>query len=85
MLNQSSDNKQGKSTFNIYIDLFDKGEFNEMIVTHQSNEYRVDFGDTYWGTLSQKSDNSWELVNGKIPSFIIPDIGRNIAKSKKKN
>lgn len=83
MFNQSSDNKQGNSTFNIYIDLFDKGEFNEMCVTRQSNEYHVDFGDTYWGTLSQKSDNSWVLVKGAIPSFIIPDIVRNISRLKK--
>lgn len=84
MLNQPANtNQKGQTTFNIYVDLFDKGEFNEMIVTRQSDEYQVDFGDTYLGTLSHKSDNSWELVNGEIPSFIIPDITRNIARSEK--
>ncbi|WP_256010472.1 hypothetical protein [Desertivirga xinjiangensis] len=76
-------NQKGKNSFNIYIDLFDKGEFNEMIVTRRSDEYQVDFGDTYLGTLSHKSDNSWELINGSIPSFIIPDITRNITNKEK--
>ena len=84
MLNRPANtSSQEKNIFNIYIDMFDKGEFNEMIVTRRSNEYQVDFDDAYLGTLSHKADNSWELVNGSIPSSVIPDITRNIVRKEK--
>lgn len=66
------------STFNIYVDLFNTGEFNEMIITRNSDDYQINIEDTYLGTLSQKSDNNWEVTGGTIPSFIIPAITRNI-------
>ncbi|WP_207426289.1 hypothetical protein [Pedobacter sp. SYSU D00535] len=75
-----SENKE-KKTFNIYVNLFSNGEFSEMVVTQDANEYQVSLEDTYMGTLSYNDDKSWQLVNGSIPSYLISDITRNIGVS----
>jgi hypothetical protein len=69
------------SSFPIYVDLFDKGEFNEMNITCQSGNYHVNMDDMYLGTLSKNSDDSWEVVSGTIPSAFIPDITNNISRN----
>jgi len=68
------------NTFDIYIDVFDKGELNRMIITRSSDpeEYQVNFEDSYIGTLSHRSDDTWELIKGSIPAFIISDIVRSM-------
>jgi len=83
MISQPVKTKQNeeKGSFNIYVDLFDKGEFYEMNVTPQLDKYRVDLDNMYLGTLTRNSDNSWEVVSGTIPSTIIPDITKNIIRN----
>lgn len=73
--NQSSE----KNSFQIYVDLFDKGEFYEMNVTRHLDTYRVDLDNMYLGTLSRTADNKWEVVSGTIPPTILSDITRNIS------
>ncbi|WP_207533302.1 hypothetical protein [Desertivirga arenae] len=67
-----------RNSFNIYVDLFDKGDFYEMNVTRQLDSYRVDLDNMYLGTLSRSPDNKWEVISGTIPSALLPDITRNI-------
>jgi len=83
MTNHSVKAKQSTSnaSFNMYVDLFDKGEFYEMSVTRQSDKYHVDLDNMYLGTLSKNSENCWEVVSGTIPSTIMPDITNNIIRN----
>ncbi len=67
------------NSFNFFINLFDNGEFNELVITKGSDGYQVNLdNDTYLGTLFRNSDRTWKLVSGTIPSFIMNDITRGI-------
>lgn len=83
MTNQSTtaNQKSEETSFNIYVDLFDKGEFDLMNVSRQSGEYHVNFDNRYLGTLIRNSDNNWEVTNGAIPASIMPDITSKITRS----
>lgn len=75
-----TDNSSAKtSSFNFFINLFDNGEFNELVVTKGTDGYQVNLdNEAYLGTLARNSDHSWRLVNGNIPAFVINKIIQGI-------
>ncbi|KAA8476411.1 hypothetical protein BDE36_3018 [Arcticibacter tournemirensis] len=67
------------NSFNFFINLFDNGEFNELVVTQGVDGYQVELdNETYMCTLAQDSNHCWKLIKGSIPSFVISEITQRI-------
>ena len=80
----SSIEAQAVKCYNFFVSLFDNGEFNEIVVTKGQDGYSLKMdNDTYLGTLTQNSDRSWNLVNGRIPAYLVSQITRNMDKKLK--
>lgn len=62
-------------SFNFFINLFDYGEFNEVVVRKEVDGYQVNLDDEiYLCTLARNNDHSWELVKGNIPASVVGKI-----------
>lgn len=67
-----------KKAFNIYVDLFNKGEFNEIVVIPDKQEFSVILDDTKLATIAQDTQNSWIKTAGCIPREKLEQIGEMI-------
>lgn len=70
--------KSQLSDFNIYIDLFNKGEFNEIHVTPDKLKYAVTYDNFKLGTITKDTSNSWIKVDGSMPKEKLEQIGNMI-------
>ena len=67
------------NSFNFFINLFDNGEFNELVVTKGMDGYQVNLdNETYLCTLARNADQTWQIVKGCIPSFVLSKITQGI-------
>lgn len=73
-----SEKKSLSSDFNIYIDLFNKGEFNEIRVTQDKLKYAVTYDNFKLGTITKDTSNSWIKVDGNMPKEKLEQIGNMI-------
>ena len=64
-----------ESDFNIYVDLFNKGEFNEIHVIPQQMKYSVMYDNFKLGTITKDKSNSWIKVDGNMPREKLEQIG----------
>ena len=70
--------KSQLNDFNIYIDLFNKGEFNEIHVTPDQLKYAVSYDNFKLGTITKDTSNSWVKVDGNMPKEKLEQIGNMI-------
>lgn len=69
---------------NFFINLFDNGEFNEIVITQGQDGYSVNMdNDTYLGTLIRNSDSTWNLIKGRLPNYVLSQITRGIDRKMK--
>ena len=73
-----SEKKPLLNDFNIYIDLFNKGEFNEIHVTPDHLKYSVSYDNFKLGTITKDISNSWIKVEGSMPREKLEQIGNMI-------
>jgi hypothetical protein len=70
--------RKDKSSFNIYVDLFNKGEFNEIVVIPQNRNFSVLLDDMKLATIAKDKGNSWIKVEGSMPREKLEQIGNMI-------
>jgi hypothetical protein len=71
--------QHASTCYNFFVNLFDNGEFNEIVVTQNQDGYSVNLEDnTFLGTLAQNSDHSWSLVKGNMPAYLFNEIIKSI-------
>ena len=71
--------QHASTCYNFFVNLFDNGEFNEIVVTQNQDGYSVNLEDnTFLGTLAQNSDHSWRLVKGNMPAYLFNEIIKSI-------
>ena len=73
-----SEKTPSSSDFNIYIDLFNKGEFNEIHIVPHHLKYSVMYEDFKLGTITKDTSNSWIKVEGGMPKEKLEQIGNMI-------
>ena len=73
-----SEKKSPLNDFNIYIDLFNKGEFNEIHVIPDKLKYSVTYDNFKLGTITKDTSNSWIKVDGSMPKEKLEQIGNMI-------
>lgn len=73
-----SEKESSSRDFNIYIDLFNKGEFNEIHVIPHHLKYAVMYDNFKLGTITKDTSNSWIKVEGSMPKEKLEQIGNMI-------
>ncbi len=66
------------TSFNVYIDLFNKGEFNEILVIPHRTKFSVLLDDRKLATIEKNKENSWVKVEGSMPGEQLEQIGNMI-------
>jgi hypothetical protein len=67
--------KTEKSSFNVYIDLFNKGELNEILIVPAKKNFSVLFDDFKLATIEkEETNNTWTKVNGTMPKEKLEQI-----------
>ncbi|WP_374164253.1 hypothetical protein [Arcticibacter sp. MXS-1] len=67
------------NSFNFFINLFDYGEFNELVVTQDAEGYQVKLdNDTFLCTIVRDLDSRWRMVKGNIPASLMNKITQGI-------
>ncbi len=74
----TAEQKTNKRSFNIYVDLYDKGEFNEILVIPDKRKFSVIYDDFKLGTITKDVSNSWIKVDGSMPREKLEQIGNMI-------
>ncbi len=64
-----------KSSFNVYIDLFNKGEFSELKVIREKEQYAVLLEDYKLATIQKDGENRWVKLDGNMPSEKLEQVG----------
>jgi len=65
--------------FSVYVDLFNKGDFNEIKVIPEQEEYKILLDDIKLATISQNSQNKWIKVDGNMPREKLEQVGNMIS------
>ena len=61
--------------FSIYIDLFNKGDFSELKVIPENDNYSVLLEEYKLATIKKDSQNHWIRIEGHIPTEKLDQVG----------
>lgn len=68
-----------ESDFMVYVDLFNKGDFNEIHIIPEKSGYQVMLDDIKLATITKNPQNAWIKVDGTIPREKLEQVGNMIS------
>jgi len=70
---------QKETGFKVYVDLFNKGDFNEIHIIPEKSSYQVMLDDIKLATITKDTQNSWVKVDGTMPCEKLEQVGNMIS------